>query len=440
MTLLSALSARADDELHTIRFQPGADQHVFAGAWFGLLASHDAGASWRWMCPSAVGYGGMYDPDYEPTATGALVATTFNGLRVMRDGCSFAATPLGMTFVSAVAVGPDGAVYAAAADPADTKIYKSTDDAATFPTSAAPAAASWWTSIVVAPSDAMRVYLAGYAIVGSTKQHYLYASTNGGGSFAPMSTAGLVTSANSSIELVGVSSTDPGVLYIEVTMDMVTTGHSIYRSSDAGASWTKILSRDWHIAFLASRSGLLVAGTRTEPLAESSDGGTTWTTLACSPHVACLAENGAGDIWACTHQFDADMIPPDGFAIMKRGQPWTGVMRLQDIAGPVACAVGTVQHDTCEPAWPTLDQRLDSTPTGTLVCPVAPDDAPGDLGARDDTKPLPAPQSGCCSTSGGPGSLVLALGVLLAMARSRGCCPACRATRSSRRRRCGSRQ
>jgi len=422
--------ARAEDEIHSIRF---ADQRVVAGATFGLLASDDAAASWHWMCPAAVGYSGLFEPDYELTS-GAVLATTFDGLRVMRDGCSFGATPLGMTFVSSIAVGPDGAIYAAASDAADTKIYKSTDQAMTFPTSAAPAGATWWTSIEVAPSDASRVYLAGYEVMtGGSKQHYLYASSNGGTSFGPLSIAGLVTTANSTLELAGVDASDPNIVYVQVTFDTAAGGASLYRSADGGASWSKILSRDSHIAFLASRAGILIAGTRTAALAESSNGGASWTTVACSPHVACLAENAAGEIWACTHNFDADGIPSDGFAIMKRGSFWAGVMRVQDVAGPVDCATGTVQHDTCAPAWPAIDQRLDTAPFGTLDCPMTPDD----FGPRDDTKPLPAPQ-GCCSTSGGGASALLALFVLVTMVRSREYCPSCRAVHSSRRRRCGS--
>ena len=52
------------------------------------------------MCEAAVGYGGTFDPDYAYSPTGALFATTFNGLNVMRtagDSCTFAATPPGNT-------------------------------------------------------------------------------------------------------------------------------------------------------------------------------------------------------------------------------------------------------------------------------------------------------------------------------------------------------
>ena len=122
----------------SIHWKRGAEQNVVAGMTFGVVISHDGGATWQWMCETAVGYGGMYDPDYEYTSTGAIFATTFDGLKVMRDGCTFASTPPGMTFVSRVEQSTAGTVYFAAADQNDSKIYKSTDDGVTFPTSASP--------------------------------------------------------------------------------------------------------------------------------------------------------------------------------------------------------------------------------------------------------------------------------------------------------------
>jgi len=54
-----------------------------------LVVSHDGGKTWAWMCEDAIGYSGMYDPHYSYTSTGALFASTFNGLRVLRNGCTF---------------------------------------------------------------------------------------------------------------------------------------------------------------------------------------------------------------------------------------------------------------------------------------------------------------------------------------------------------------
>src|SRR5690348_8780189 len=122
----------------TINWQQGDPNHLAAGLTFGAILSQDGGATWQWMCEKAVGYGGMYDPDYAYTASGALFATTFDGLRVMRDGCVFGAAPPGNTFVSQVQLAPDGRVFYAASDPHDSSIYQSTDDGMSFPVSTSP--------------------------------------------------------------------------------------------------------------------------------------------------------------------------------------------------------------------------------------------------------------------------------------------------------------
>src|SRR5205814_3211981 len=109
-----------------LHFAPNNLTDVYLQATFGLLESHDAGATWRWVCEEAIGYTGNYDPDYVITKTGALFATTFNGLKVRRDGCVFDATPLGTTFVSSVTTDPTGSTIYAGAAPVndmDRKIY-----------------------------------------------------------------------------------------------------------------------------------------------------------------------------------------------------------------------------------------------------------------------------------------------------------------------------
>ena len=74
-----------------VLFQPGHPETAALGMTFGLLVTRDAGATWRWACESAIGFEGTYDPDFELSASGALFATTYRGLRVNRDGCVWAA-------------------------------------------------------------------------------------------------------------------------------------------------------------------------------------------------------------------------------------------------------------------------------------------------------------------------------------------------------------
>jgi MYXO-CTERM domain-containing protein len=453
--LVAALAGAAgangrDPFASTIHFRPGNEQHIVAGMTFGLISSKDGGATWHWYCEQAVGYGGTYDPDYVYTASGAVFATTFEGLRVMRDDCSFTATPPGATFVSRVERGPDGAIYFAAADQNDTKIYKSTDDGVTFPTSAMPGmAGDWWQAILVARSDASRVYLTGYRLPmrctsNSTnpgdpctkqadcpggacepiKEFLLFKSTDGGASYQPMQMTGISpTSVNSAIELVGVHPTDPDVVYVRVTLENTTAGESIYKSTNAGTSWTKILSATSDfggLSFLVRNDGTCVAGTRDKGSWKSSTcEPDSWTELTGAPHVGCLYENSANEVWVCTQNTASPQlgITSDGFGIMKSTDltTWTGVLRFQNIQGPVSCPQGTVQQDECidrtperQSQWCCLITQLGITSmavdcTGYMACFGVAPDVTADL-----TGP-PEPPNGCCEVGSGPPAFLVLL-------------------------------
>src|SRR5262249_17061741 len=154
------------------------------------------------------------------TSTGAVFATTFDGLKVMRDGCSFNATPPGTIFVSRVEQGPDGAIYYGASDPTDGKIYKSTDDGMTFPTSPTPGQINdCWQPLAVSSSNANVIYLSGFRMpTGQPRQLLLYKSVNGGTSFNPISVTGITPTTDSTVlEVVGISPTDANTVYVKAT-------------------------------------------------------------------------------------------------------------------------------------------------------------------------------------------------------------------------------
>jgi MYXO-CTERM domain-containing protein len=423
--LVAALAANASGNgrapgTSTLHFRQGHETtDILAGLTFGLVVTHDGGATWRWMCEAAVGYGGLYDPDYSYSASSAIFATTFNGFKVTRDGCTFAATSPGMTFVAQDELGPDGALYIGAADSADSDISKSVDDGMTFPTATTPGQLNdWWQSLIVAPGNANVVFLAGYRFVATQKVLLVFKSTNGGSSFVPLpgnlandgaastSNASLVTSANSTMDLVGVSG-DGGTLYARITYESANApSDGLYKLDTAsGTTWTRILGLADSMATVVRSNGDIVVITKTLGGQTSSNGGTTWTPLSNPPHANCLVENPVDhSIWACTQNYGT---PGDGYGIMKTSDltTWSGVLRYQDIQGPVSCAAGTPQYDTCTPMWPGLCAQLAITsPLCTPGVDGAPDGAPvdgaPDAGSGMHVRPPPGP-CGCGSGSGG---------------------------------------
>ncbi|HSR97017.1 MAG TPA: hypothetical protein VLM79_08215 [Kofleriaceae bacterium] len=412
----------------SITFRQGHDSDVAVGLTFGLLVSHDSGNSWEWICEDAIGYSGPFDPKYAFASSGALFASTFNGLRVMRDSCTFDATPLGSALIATDLFGPDQTLYAAASqqsDPghgiaADFNVYRSTNDGKTFPTKGQPPGdVSWWQSLAIAPSDAQRLYLSGYRFVentpgaGTRKEQVLFRSDTGGASWTELSLAELDPQPmqNSLIDIAGISKTDADHVYLRIEAEDDQTTESIYRSTDKGAHWTKILHTTVPIpAFLVRANGDLIAGTQALGTQISHDDGMTWMPLDGAPHMNCLVENSAHELWACTQNFGSPVVPSDDAGIMKTTDlvNWTKVLRYQDLQNPVTCAAGTIQRDTCATLWCGVCQQLGCTP-------------PASYGCVADAPPPPA-KGGCCDGSpGGPGALALglAIGTLLLRPRRR---------------------
>ncbi|MDQ3368748.1 MAG: glycoside hydrolase [Myxococcota bacterium] len=429
-----ALANGRAPQTSTINFRKGMETEIAAGMTFGLLISKDNGATWRWICEDALPYGGMYDPDYIYTSTGTLLATTFDGLKINRDGCTFSSTvlsppPPALKFFSVIAQGSDDAIYAAAADPLDFKVYKSTDDGATFPTSSAPGQLNdWYQSLEVAPSDPARLYLTGYRFVddpeggsAKVKVHLLSRSVNGGSTWQTLPVTAFTTMSNSTIEIAGVSPTNPNLVFARVKLEDNAIRDAIYRSTDGGLTWTRVLGTQGAIAFLVRASGELVAGTQNQGSFRSVDNGATWTELTTAPHINCLVENAAGEVWACTQNYGVPTIPKDGFGIMKSSDlvTWTGLLDFRAIEEPVACGSETLQYQKCDrnpniDIWCGLCAQLGCD--AKRECEVTNGDGSPDAGTTG-----PGEKPGCCETGdgGAPGALALGLVVGMVLIRSR---------------------
>jgi MYXO-CTERM domain-containing protein len=388
----------------SIKFRTGNANDLVVGLTWGLVISHDGGQTFEWFCEDAVPYAGIYDPDYEYLADGTLLATTFDGLMANRSGCTFDRTPLAAgsnaplaerRFISTLTQGPTGTVFAADASAlSGGKIYRSVDGAKTFPVATVVGKnADWWSSIEVAPGDAKRVYVAGYRLTsGQPRAFLLFKSTDEGLTYQPLPTTAFTTSDQSAIDIVGISKTDPNLLFARVSTPVAgSVGEDIYRSADGGATWTKVYSvQDLVPGFVIRSNGDIFIGTRNSGSRISTDGGVTFTALATSLSVRCAVEAADGSLWACAQNQD-----PDFMAVAKssNASSWSKVYQFGDTKKPVACAAGTLQFDRCQQTvWCGLVEQLGLTSTA-VDCSVAPpmSDAGGVI-----VKP-PMTDTSCCS-------------------------------------------
>lgn len=102
-------------------------------------------------------------------------------------------------------------------------------------------------------------------------------------------------------------------MFAKVTLEDTAIGDAIYRSTNGGQSWTRVLGKQGDIAFLVRASGELVA-TLNLGMVQSSDNGMTWQDVANAPHLNCLVENTSGRARRTTVSPQA---PSDDAGIMK---------------------------------------------------------------------------------------------------------------------------
>ena len=182
-------------------FQANDNQSLYIRSTFGLLVSHDSGCSFRWTCEQNIGYGGTFDPAYAVAADGTLFATTFTGLRVSRDGgCSFTTATAELAadapgriadmWVDAIDIGPTGEIWVATTDSTKPNdVFRSTDGGVTFVSRGMTSPVQSWKSVVVAPSDAMHVYVSGAQVANAPPTAQVLSTIDGGQHWTPASLA-----------------------------------------------------------------------------------------------------------------------------------------------------------------------------------------------------------------------------------------------------------
>lgn len=426
LTLAGVLAAGVSDAHANGRFPatvevqhvPGDNQSIFLPATFGLLISSDDGASFRWICEEAVGYSGVFDPDYELEADGTIWATTFDGLRVTRDGgCTWTTIsgPLEGHFVGEVEVGPDAVVWATTSTGGEINdVYRSTDGT-TFTATGLIDGAAWWRTLRVAPSNGDVVYVSGFRPTdpsgdgAASPEALAYKSINGGTSWTPVALTGVTFGTVPQFDFLAVAPDDPNTAWAVSVSAVDPIGDALYATTDGGTSWQKLIEVGDSIATFLVVPGTgnytLHIGTLNDGNRVSTDSGSNWT-RDDDPRMACLSLRGDGTYFSCGANWE-----PDFFALARStdAQSWTKVVRFSELAGPVSCAPGTVQFDTCESQiWPDLVEMFGIG---------AADAGPGGDPDAGTTEP---PKETCCS--GGPAGAapwLLSCLVLLVTARRR---------------------
>ncbi len=397
---------------------PGDDQSIFMPTTFGLLLSDDDGASFHWICENAIGYTGIYDPDYALTTDGSIWATSFQGLRVTHDGgCNWTTigAPLDGRYIGEVEVGPNGTIWATTSDGDKANdVFKSTNGT-DFTATKLNVGLAWWRTLRIAPTDPDRIYVAGFqpsqpmGDAMTAPEALAYRSDNGGTSWQALNLSTIELAAVPEIEFLSAAPDDPDTIYAVSVGVNAPTGDRLYVSHNAGLDWQPLLDmNDTIVAFLVVGTGPnyeIHVGTVGDGNRTSTDGGANWTS-SDAPRQACIYKRSDGTYFSCGANWD-----PDFFALGRStdGQSWQKVVRFSEIAGPVSCPPGTVQFDICESQiWPDLAQMFGIGETDAGPSPADAGGNGGDGGGG----------GGCCD-GGGTSALPLALLVALMLYRRR---------------------
>lgn len=409
-----------------VRFQPDGSEDVLLPVTFGLLISSDSGESFRWVCETAIGYSGIFDPDYAISADGAIYASSRDGLRVSRDGGCTWTTISGagralddQVWVSEVEIGPDGRVWVATAQPGGPNdVYVSLDGAG-FASSNLPEPKVWWQSLRTTPMDPSRIYVSGFLPQDGATQAaaLLRRSVDGGASWEELPVVDFTFGPQPELFVAGVSPTDPDLVFARAARVVSGIGDTLYRSTDGGAHWQQVtgflgtisafhIRPDGKTVIAASVSAcpedITDAGVPINGCVRKSvDGGLTWKRPAQQPRLACIDERSDGVLFGCGANFD-----PDNFALGRSsdGETWEEVFRLGDTAGPLECGADTEQAVCAAEMWQAVCQLAGACPAQDGA-PAAPDGGGG--GVVDD-------RGGCCRVGGAIDASWLA-GLLVAL-------------------------
>lgn len=426
--LLVPAVARAhgrEPSLGAIAFDPTDPDHVVVRTTWGFITTRDHGETFTWQCANAVPFDRTReDPSIAFTASGVLLASTFDGIeRSDATQCAWSAPPTAPSgaFVTDVIADPtDLTVAWAIESPGATPdaIHRSIDEGAIWSSVALPHPSALTDRLRVAPSDGMRVYTSGVIPRTDTEPRIgvVLRSDDRGETWRAIQIP--LFDMERTVHLLGVDPTDADRVFARVVRPVAdTTPERVLMSEDGGDTWTTVLEALEVVGFAISSDGTTAwAGSWDGGLSRSSDGGRTWSVLDAELRVRCLAwreaASPAGELWVCADGFTR------GFALGLSGDGGETIAPLWvywDVVNETGCDPSTQVGSLCPMFWPDLvtDLQLDAA--------IAPD---GGISPGMDGSVGPAPGGGCgCSAAGAPRApsslALLASALFLANARRR---------------------
>ena len=411
-----------------IVFSPTDPDLIVLRASYGVLPSHDNGATWQFLCEESFGVGltALTNPPIELT-NHSLLAGTSQGLNVSPDvGCNWSCVPAvaGQTVVD-LAVRPDSPGQAVALtgtfvvqedsgqEIATSQIFETNDDGASWTALGIPIdPLVSVTTVDVTKTDPNRIYVSGTRGFGLQRTASLFVSTDDGRTWTerPLPAGQYDPTMEDSIFIGGVDPTNADRLYLRssalaeggqsrlTVVTLAADGTPSFSTAhlfDAGNQTLGITGEMLGFALSPDGSKIYVGSVEDGLwVAQASD---LSFTKSSSIRVQCLATRGT-ELWACS---DA----PSGFVAgvsTDDGKTFTPKLPLVGaLSGPIACSpkasafacgedanasqCGGYLQDFCNLDGCETTTTLDSSADASLAADASKGRGPSDAGTSSES-------------------------------------------------------
>jgi hypothetical protein len=313
---------------------------------FGLLISHDAGATFHWLCKEAIGLGASRWR-FGPAPGHRWFSVAYTGLYYSDDaGCTWVKATGDYDNTTVTSVRPDpvdpsrvaliGYTPEDAGGARQLGVFMSADGGATFTRLFYPAPAGA-TLNGVWLSEAGVAYVA-VAEFDTSYAPFLARSDDDGESWTRIDLPG-----NAVPAIAAADASQPESLYVRL---ISASGEMVVRYDDSTGDVTPLIEMPDAVAALLSTSdALYLSTTSTNGYVAHGAGFTPWATAGL--HIGALGERG-GVLYAGVDTY------LDGYAISASsdgGATWERFLGFGDVAGPLAC--GDVPQ-LCAESWSSM--------------------------------------------------------------------------------------
>jgi hypothetical protein len=453
---------------------PQSDQIVFtakdpnlvvARTTYGILPSHDNGASWWYLCEDVLGLppNAVQDPEIALTGNGSLVAgTSSSGLSVSTDvGCNWSCAGGGLAGknIADVVVRPESpdivlalAVTIRPGDGGtnnDSQVFQSSDDGATWAPLGSPIdPTSTVETIDVAKSDPNRIYVSAWRGIGDSRVASLLVSMDKGQTWTERDVPSSLFdgAAEDRIWIGGVDPADANRVYLRSNAHVAGGKSRLYVTTDAGETFKELKAFDMgpakpsyivgeflgfalspdgsKIYFGSSQGGLYVADRATMTVTQTSH-----------IDIHCLATRPSAtegtELWACGDDYTSG---PSGAEFLVGVSTDDGahfaskLSTVTSLCGPAACpnATGTLgcgatfNGSGCAESYANFCNQNDQTMScGTCAGGDGGVHADGGGAGNPGTGSSKSSSCGCSAVGGGGAAGAVASWVVAAMALAR---------------------